>query len=123
MNTYEHRQDSHPTRYIRHSFHWSYWEGDKHHDRPDDYNAECHLAPSGESRVSISILTCKVRRAIGLRARKTDGADGARTRVWELLLHLTLEARTLLLVVISCTKGLKWSFEAVLCARFKAKMA
>ena len=46
MNSYEHRQDSHPTRYIRHSFHWSYWEGDKHHDRPDDYNAECHPAPS-----------------------------------------------------------------------------
>lgn len=58
----------------------------------------------GESKVSMNILTCKVRRAIGLRTRKTNGADGARTRVWGLLLYLTLEARTWLPVVISCTK-------------------
>ena len=42
----EHRQDSHPTRYIRHSRPSSYWEGDKHHNHLDDYNAERHTAPS-----------------------------------------------------------------------------
>ena len=60
---------------------------------------------SGESKVSIDILTYKARRATGVRARKTNGADGARTRVWGLLLLLTLEARTLLPVAISRTKG------------------
>ena len=42
----EHRQDSHLTRYIRHSRPSSYWEGDKHHNHLDDYNPERHLAPS-----------------------------------------------------------------------------
>ena len=46
----EHRQDSHTTRFIRHSRPSSYWEGDKHHNRPDDYNAECHPAPSREKQ-------------------------------------------------------------------------
>lgn len=42
----EYRQDSHPTRFIRHSRPSSYWEGDKHHNHLDEDDAGRHPAPS-----------------------------------------------------------------------------
>ena len=43
---YENRQDSHLTRYIRHSRPSPYWESDKHHNHLDDYHAERQSVPS-----------------------------------------------------------------------------